>query len=132
MDSVFLDANVLFSAAYRPNAGLRKLWQLEHITLISSRYAAEEASRNLPHNAQRAELKRLLTLLELVAEPPQDVILPQGITLPDKDLPILRAALTAGATHLLTGDVQHFGSYFGQRLAGMWVLPPGEYLRQVQ
>jgi hypothetical protein len=26
VDRVFLDANILFSAAYRPNAGLRLIW----------------------------------------------------------------------------------------------------------
>jgi len=29
MDRLFLDAHVLFSAAYRPNAGLLKLWKLK-------------------------------------------------------------------------------------------------------
>jgi len=29
MDRLFLDANVLFSAVYRPNPGLLKLWKLK-------------------------------------------------------------------------------------------------------
>jgi hypothetical protein len=40
------------------------------------------------------------------------------------------AAIEARATHLLTGDFRHFGSYFGKKLEGIFVLPPGEYLRR--
>ena len=54
------------------------------------------------------------------------------IALPDKDRPILLAAITARATHLLTGDVQHFGPYFGQQIDGVMILPPAAYLRGFQ
>ena len=46
------------------------------------------------------------------------------------DVPILLAAIAARATHLLTGDLRHFGSYLGKRVEGILVLPPGEYLRR--
>ena len=54
MDSSFLDANVLFSAAYRSDAGLRKLWRLPGVRIVSSAYAVEEARRNLsqPRNIE--------------------------------------------------------------------------------
>jgi hypothetical protein len=52
------------------------------------------------------------------------------VELPDKDWPILLAALRAGATHLVTGDVTHFGRYFGQTVAGIQILPPGTYLQK--
>jgi hypothetical protein len=55
--------------------------------------------------------------------------LPQGIFLPEKDVPILLAALGAGASHLLTGDIRHFGPYLGRKIEGMAVMLPGEYLR---
>ncbi|MGH9320796.1 MAG: PIN domain-containing protein, partial [Vicinamibacteria bacterium] len=60
MDVVFLDANVLFSAAYRSKAGLQRLWQMESVELISSAYAVEEARRNLAEPARRERLERLL------------------------------------------------------------------------
>jgi uncharacterized protein len=44
-------------------------------------------------------------------------------------VPIVLAALEAGATHLLTGDVRHFGPYFGKKIEGLLVMLPGEYLR---
>ena len=39
-------------------------------------------------------------------------------------------AVASGATHLITGDQKHFGPYFGQRVLGVWVLKPGDYLRK--
>jgi len=56
MDRLFLDANVLFSAAYRPNAGLLKLWKLKDVVLCFSRYALEEARINLGEETQRNRL----------------------------------------------------------------------------
>jgi len=63
VDRIFLDANVLFSAAYRPDAGLARLarlWRLEGVELITSAYAAEEAKLNLTEEDQRARLTELL------------------------------------------------------------------------
>jgi hypothetical protein len=33
------------------------------------------------------------------------------------------------ATHLLTGDIKHFGSLFGVTVEGVLILPPAEYLK---
>lgn len=126
MDRLSLDANVLFSAAYRPNAGLLKLWKLKDATLCSSRYALEEARFNLTEETQRSRLRRLARNIPLFDARRGD--LPRGVSLPDKDVPILLAAMEAKATHLLTGDVRHFGPYFGKRIEGILVLLPGDYL----
>jgi hypothetical protein len=47
MDRLFLDADVLFSAAYRSEAGLLRFWQLKNAVLSTSHYASEEARVNL-------------------------------------------------------------------------------------
>ena len=47
MHRLFLDANILFSAAYRRDSGLVQFWKLNDTTLCSSRYALEEARINL-------------------------------------------------------------------------------------
>ncbi|SRR6266511_4911550 len=128
MDRLFLDANVLFSAAYRRDAGLLQLWKLSNVTLCSSRYAVEEARINLVEQSQRTRLDKLSKNLQLFDAPPRD--LPKGIFLPEKDLPILLAAIEARATHLLTGDIRHFGQYLGKMVAaGIAVLRPAEYLK---
>ncbi|MBS3968014.1 MAG: hypothetical protein KGZ60_13620 [Truepera sp.] len=128
MDVLFLDANVLFSAAYREDAGLRRLWALTDVKLVSSAYAVEEARRNL--DARDKALDKLLEAVVIATSIPPAT--EQGweiIALPDKDLPILQAAVWQGATHLLTGDMRHFGRYFGQRLLGVLILPPSAYWR---
>ena len=128
MDRLFLDANVLFSAAYRPNAGLLRLWRLKKTTLVSSRYALEEARINLTDDLQRGRLTRLSRAIEFFDAPSKD--LPQGIVLPDKDAPIVLAASEAKATHIITGDLRHFGPHFGKKIAGILILTPGDYLKQ--
>lgn len=128
MDRLFLDANVLFSAAYREEAGLRRLWTLPDTTLLTSRYALEEARRNLESAAERRRLQQLTDELEVVAEPPPGS-LPEGLDLPEKDRPILRAALQSEATHLVTGDHTHFGPWFGNTVAGVRVVRPAQVLR---
>jgi len=127
---VFLDANVLFSAAYRAESGLDRLWALRSsVSLLSSAYAIEEARRNLPGVAVRDRLECLVAGLEVVADVATGA-LPEEVDLPEKDRPILLAALAAGATHLLTGDRAHFGAYFGRRIDGLLVERPGDYLRR--
>lgn len=129
MDRLFLDANILFSAAYRPDAGLRQLWTFPDVTLLTSPYAWDEARRNLPAPAQQARLGDLVAQVHLVGEVPLRP-LPAGIVLPQKDQPILLAAIAARATHLLTGDLQDFGPYFEQTIAGVLILPPAVYVRR--
>ena len=129
MDLVFLDANVLFSAAYRSGVGLGRLRRLPTARLITSAYAAEEARRNLSNSGQRRELEELLGSVEVVLTAvPTDRPLFSTMELADKDRPVLLAAIGVGATHLLTGDFRHFGPYYGKRIEGVLVLPPGGYL----
>ncbi len=65
----------------------------------------------------------------LVPEAP-DRPFPEGIELPEKDRPILQAAIAAAATHLVTGDITHVGPYIGRSVAGLQIQTPGDYLRQ--
>jgi hypothetical protein len=109
----FLEANVLLSAAWRAHAALQRLWRLDEVELLSSGHAVEEALRNLDTAAQRGRLTRLLRRVQLVE--PEHFTLPRGVRLPEKDLPILLAAIDGGATHLLTGGWEHFGPYFPSR-----------------
>jgi predicted nucleic acid-binding protein len=127
MDRLFLDANVLFSAAYRPGSALLQLWKLPGLTLCSSRYALEEARINLTEEDQWRRLSRLSEKIQLFEAAHRE--LPRGISLPEKDLPTIVAAIEARCTHLLTGDVRHFGPYFGKKIEGVAIVLPGEYLR---
>lgn len=126
MDRLFLDANVLFSAAYRPGSPLARLWRLKRVTLLSSPYAIEEARRNLADDAHRSTLLRLVTAIEQIHAIATGDLL---VALPLKDQPILRAAMAGHASHLITGDFKHFGKFFGTQLMGILVVPPADYLK---
>lgn len=128
MRRVFLDANVLFSAAYRESPGLLQLWRLGEVVLLTSGYAAEEARRNLDTPERRARLERLLGGVEVVPEAP-GTPLPSSVRLPENDEPILRAAIAAEATDLLTGDLRDFGALLGKTWGGVLIRTPGEFLR---
>jgi hypothetical protein len=72
MDRLFLDANILFSAAYKIDARLLPLWKIRNVTLCSSRYALQEARSNLASEDQRnrlTELSRALHLFEAAQGP---------------------------------------------------------------
>ena len=129
---IFLDANVLFSAAWRVDSGLRRIWSLPAgIVRCTNGYAMVEAERNLPDTAARERLHRLMTRVRLV---PSVALgeLPPGVALPEKDRPILLSALSAGCSHLLTGDRAHFGPYFNVIVGGVHILRPAEYLALVE
>ena len=125
---VFLDANILFSASYLENSGLRRLWELEDVALVTSSYAIQEARRNITATQQIADMTRLLSKVETVEitdEAPN--LFREAHGLPDEDQPILWAAIDCGATHLITGDLQHFGKLMdtdieGVRLSGQAIL----------
>jgi len=127
MDRLFLDANVLFSAAYKIDAQLLQLWKIGNVTLCSSRYALTEARTNLAGEDQRMRLAELSVSLQLFEA--RQTLLPHGVFLPGKDVPILHAAIEARANYLLTGDVRHFGKYFGKRIEGVVIALPAQYLK---
>lgn len=120
---IFLDANILFTAAHNPNGKAALVMELGRVgiwQLATSLYAAEEARRNIVRKlpAREAEaqackapasLDRLETLLGdlgLVADAPD---IPCPTNLAEKYRPILRAALGCRADVLLTGDLRDFG-----------------------
>ncbi len=126
MDRLFLDANVLFSAAYREGSPLMRLWHRSGVELMTSAYAHAEAERHL-NPSQRMRLTELMRGVRLVPDAPSPKF-PEALSLRTKDIPILAAATAAGATHLITGDRRDFGPYFGKRLGKLLVLPPRDYL----
>ncbi|MCJ7821899.1 MAG: DNA-binding protein, partial [Armatimonadetes bacterium] len=119
-------------AAYSEGSRLRELWRLAETELLTSALALEEARRNLlvycPDGM--SHLEELAPELEVAAETSETAQLPVGLDLPDKDRPILAAAIGATCTHLLTGDARHFRSLYGRRVGGVLVLTPAQYLRR--
>ncbi len=133
MDRVFLDANVLFSAAYAPGSRFLQLWEQKGIRLLTSDYAVEEARRNLTGHDRLERLQGLIGATEIVSSRPEHFLSPgrlSKVNLPEKDQPILAAAIAARATHLLTGDKRHFGRWIGKRLLGVLIQSPAQYLEK--
>ncbi len=131
MDRLFLDANVLFSAAHLPDAGVTRLWNLPGARLLTSDYAIEEARRNLSQTDQHKRLDLLLEPIERAPAISLDPALRGEIKLREKDWPILGGAVAGDATHLITGDLRDFGPYFGTKLLGVLIQPPADYLNSV-
>lgn len=128
---LFLDANVLFSAAYG-STGLLRLWELARtgkVVLLASSYVVGEARRNLSQPDQLSRLVELTKTVVLVPEAPPGISCP--VALPEKDRPVLLSAIQAGATHLLTGDLRHFGPYRGRVIAGVKICTPRDYLNTI-
>ena len=131
---VFLDANVLFNAAYREGASIQAFFDLAAAgacVLVSSPHAVEEARRNLA--AKRPErlagLDVLLGNIEVCAEPGNARLTwAAAMGLPAKDAPILAAAVEARCPILVTGDRTDFQGLFGRRLDGTLVMLPAEAL----
>jgi uncharacterized protein len=131
---VFLDANVLFSAAYREKGSVRAFFALAHAgtcSLVSSRHAIEEARRNLAlkHPARLDDLEALLRSVEVVPEPRESMLVWAASTgLPPKDIPILAAAVESRCHVLATGDRTDFGALFGRKLRGTVVMLPADVI----
>ena len=131
---LFLDANVLFSAAHNQQGNARALFRPASergITLVASSYAVEEAVRNIhlkfPECA--AGLASLLEGLVLGPEPPSALVsAAKDCALPDKDVPILAAAIAARADVLVTGDRRHFGPLYLRSVHDVLILTPADAL----
>lgn len=125
---IFLDANVLFSAA-KSDGAIRRLLELAlgggHECWADG-YVVEEARRNLVAKAPDGlpALHALLARMSLAAAQPHHGIAPALTALPEKDRPVLAAAIRLGCDALVTGDRTHFGAFFGKALGGVTIYSP--------
>lgn len=122
---IFLDANILFSAARSDGAIRRLLGMLRdsgHLACVDA-FVIEEARRNLAAKSATAvlELERLLETMERL---PTQPALFAAIPLPEKDQPVLAAAIRGGCDALVTGDRTHFGALYGTAFQGVAIHSP--------
>lgn len=128
--TLFLDANVIFSAAHREEGRSQDLVALARrglCELLASAHALEEARRNLELKSAGFEhrLESALAQTTVTAEAPAVLVeWAQAQGLPLKDAPILAAAVHARADLLVTGDSRDFGHLFGRALRGTRVVTP--------
>lgn len=127
---IFLDANILFSAA-KSDGAIRRLLQLLQAarhTLVADSFVVEEARRNLARKSSGAPLEALEKLLTVVELEPTGTDstdpAPWLDWLPPKDKPVLAAAARLGCEALVTGDRTHFETGYGKTFAGVLILSP--------
>jgi predicted nucleic acid-binding protein len=126
---VFLDANVLFSAA-KSDGAVRALLQMlvtRGHECWADAYVVAEARRNLEAKGPEAlrVLDALLRHLHVaVGAPPADLGNKDLAWLPEKDRPVLAAAIRLRCDALVTGDRTHFGAGYGRRFGGVTVYSP--------
>lgn len=124
---IFLNANVLFSAAKTDGAIRRLLALLAEAghECQADTYVVEEARRNLALKAPGGlpALDRLVARIHVAQvttkRPPEAVH-----SLLEKDRPVLAAAIDFGCQALVTGDRTHFGAFYGKTLAGVTIHSP--------
>jgi len=125
---IFLDANVLFSAA-KSDGAVRRFVEVilnaGHECVVDA-YVVEEARRNLAAKAPGTieffeALSRRLSNVPVVAGVPA---LPTDVLLPADDRPVLAAAIRNRCDALVTGDRTHFGALYGKTIGGVAVHSP--------
>lgn len=126
---IFLDANILFSAAKSAGAVnelLHKLASRKH-ALCADQYVVAEARRNLSAKASAESLDVLDALLknvEVATAGGSNTSESHVSWLPEKDRPVLVAAMRMQCDALVTGDVTHFGKGFGKSFGGVVIYSP--------
>ena len=103
---IFLDANILFSAA---QAHSRMKAFVDLLLNLATKF---------PDGVKG--LERLLKHCEITSQITTDL----KVELALKDVPILGGAIAGHATHLLTGDEKDFGKFWGKTIQGVKVVSP--------
>lgn len=111
---VFLDASVLFSAAYSASGAARELFRLAQIgrlTLLTNEFALDETRRNLrakvPHALPLFEQLIQSEIMNIVGDPRGAAILEAAAYTELKDAVIVAGALATRANFLVTYDRKH-------------------------
>lgn len=125
--TLFLDANVLISAAWKEGSEIAQIWQMEGVRLITSDYVMGEVLRNLHQTAQAERLRGLMRIVRVLAHSDLPEIA-EADQVAEKDRKVLAAAVRAEADHLISGDKKHIGHVYGKRIRGVRITAPSELL----
>ncbi|MCI3953809.1 MAG: hypothetical protein K0R53_3309 [Burkholderiales bacterium] len=128
---IFLNANILFSAA-KSNGAVRRLLADLHAdghALVADGYVAVEAQRNIAAKASADGgdyLDALLSRIEVNGVRHSAAAGSAALWLPEKDRPVLLAAIACQCDVLVTGDRTHFGVGYGKTFDGVTIYSPAQ------
>lgn len=139
MMRVFLDASVLFAAAYSTTRASREIIRQGmrgRIELVASELVFREARRNLEVKAPEAlpdlEAFHRAVTFEMV-RPSREEIEEAMVYTADKDAPVVAAALRARVDCLVSLDREHLvGVPEVIQRSGLTILLPGDFLKDVR
>jgi predicted nucleic acid-binding protein len=132
---IFLDANILFSAA-KSDGAIRTLLSLLEKSghdLFADEFVVEEARRNLTLKApsQAGDLEGALRGVQIHPTQHPAPALWADLPLPEKDRPVLAAAIRLRCHALVTGDRRHFGTLYGGVIRGVRIHSPSSLAESV-
>ena len=108
---------------------LRNL-KLSRHTLVAGTHVQTEAKHNIAAEADAQAVRDLDTLLSQIEVSAvqfgqsSPTLQAAALWLPEKDRPVLLAALVLACDVLVTGDSTHFGAGYGKRFEGVTVCSP--------
>ena len=118
---IFLDANILFSAAQKTSATRQLLVLVSRSAqLFSNSYAVTEAERNIANKRPHltAGLKEVVAKMQI-----NDTLAAiESVALDEKDHPILAGAIGCRCDYLWTSDKKHFGHLYGKSVSGVTIV----------
>jgi len=125
---VFLDANILFSAAKSAGAVRHLVGEIQVCghECFADEYVIAEARRNLERKFPDSmpDFEMILRAVTRCSSPPAFSVPSLVLILPEKDRPVLASAIQNRCEVLLTGDKTHFGKLYGQAIAGVRICSP--------
>ncbi len=127
MTRIFVDTNILFSAALKEGTRISSLWDLPDVQLVISEYVRSEAIRNIMKKRPLAA-SRLTELVSRMEISTANIALKDNYGLPDKDRPILEAAVASGCSVLITGDKNDFLHLIEIEIEGIQITTVRAYL----
>ncbi|MBE0568831.1 MAG: DNA-binding protein [Deltaproteobacteria bacterium] len=134
MIRLFLDANVLFTAAHNPHGKAALIIELSGAKweVATSAYCVMEARHNLERKYPKCSgrMDEILGKIRIVPDVIGDRC---PIPLPEKDRPVYAAAVRCRAGRFLTGNRRHFGPFMNEpeRTTGMTVQTVGDFLKEI-
>ena len=125
---IFLDANILFSAA-NPSGSIRQLLTIARAAgheCWADAHVIREAHRNLflKQRERIPDFEHLLGEIHFASKLPNLPLPPLETPLPENDSRVLAAAIANKCEAFVTGDQTHFGPLYGKAVGGVKICSP--------